>query len=241
MFYPFRALPLLVGAFALVAVSPARADLVTNGTFETPVTGNFLDITAGSQPPGFGWVVTLGSVDVVVKGPLFASTAFEGNQFLDLDGYAPGGIAQSFATTPGSEYFLSFAYANNPQGNGVPPPTCPFGGACATIPANATVSVFDPATNTQLITPLLVTHGDSTVANPDWRTSGAIAFIATGTTTTLSFVSDDPASSDGGIFLDAVSVNRAASAVPEPSSLVLLGTVAILGLLRKGFSRRTPT
>jgi hypothetical protein len=243
MFSPFRVLS-LVGAFALITVSPARADvittnLITNGSFETPITGNFLDITAGAEPAGFGWRVTSGSVDVVVAGPNFASTAFDLNQFLDLDGFAPGAIAQSFATTPGSKYFLNFAYANNPQGSGIPSPSCPFGGPCATIPATATVSVFDSGTSSQLITPFVVTHGDSTVANPDWITSGAIGFIANGTTTTLSFVSNDPPSSDGGISLDGVSVNPAGSAVPEPSSLLLLGTglIVMLGLNRSKFAR----
>ena len=129
------------GAFAFLVMSPARADLITNGGFETPVTGNFTDFTAGLQPPGFGWVITSGGVDVVRAGPNFASTAFEGSQFLDLDGFTPGAIAQTFTTTPGTNYLLSFAYANNPEGAGVPSPGCV--GACATIPAHAIVSVLD--------------------------------------------------------------------------------------------------
>ena len=132
----------VAGAFAFLVISPARADLVTNGGFETPITGNFTDLTAGSQPPGFGWSITSGGVDVVLAGPSsdFASAAFEGSQFLDLDGFTPGAIAQSFATIPGNNYLLSFAYANNPDGTGVPPPGC--SGACATIPAQAIVSVL---------------------------------------------------------------------------------------------------
>ena len=238
----------VAGAFAFLVISPARADLVTNGGFETPITGNFTDLTAGSQPPGFGWSITSGGVDVVLAGPSsdFASAAFEGSQFLDLDGFTPGAIAQSFATIPGNSYLLSFAYANNPDGTGVPPPGC--SGACATIPAQAIVSVLDSGTNAQLIAPLLITHGDLTIANPDWTTSGAIAFTAQGTATTLSFVSQDPSPSDGGIFLDAVSVSGQA-AVPEPSSLVLLSAAlcGLIGSRRKIFSRnygrrrRSPT
>lgn len=193
-----RILLSVAGAFACLVMSPARADLITNGGFETPITSNFTDLTAGSQPPGFGWVITSGGVDVVSAGPSsdFASTAFEGSQFLDLDGFTPGAIAQTFATIPGSIYLLNFAYANNPDGTGVPPPGC--SGACATIPAQAIVSVLDSGTNAQLITPLLFTHGNSTIANPDWTTSGAIAFTAQGTATTLAFVSQDPSPSDGG-------------------------------------------
>src|SRR4051794_10991211 len=204
MYYRFRALMLLVSAIMFLTPRLARADLITNGSFEVPTVtsgSQFLNIVAGSEPPGFGWRVTSGGVDVGIRGSLFASAAFDGLQFLDLDGFVPGAISQSFATIPGTEYILNFAYANNPQGpGGAPPPGCPFSGACATIPAHGTVSAFDSSTNTQLITPFVLTHGNSTVANPNWTPSGAIAFIAEGTTTTLSFVSNDPSNSDGGIF-----------------------------------------
>jgi hypothetical protein len=53
--------------------------------------------------------------------------------------------------------------------------------------------------------------------------SGPVVFDAIGTSTTLSFVSNDASSSSTGIFLDGVQV----SAVPEPSSLVLLGVAAV--------------
>lgn len=219
MYCPFRPLLFLVGTFVLITVCPAQAaNLITNGSFETPTLSSpsqFLDIAAGAQPSGFTWDVTSDSVDVVTAGTLFASTAFDGAQFLDLDGFAPGAISQSFSTVVGTGYIVSFAYANNPQGpGGLPSPGCAVGGPCATIPATATAYVLDSGTDTQLIAPLLLTHGSSTVANPDWTSSGAIMFIAKGTTTSLSFVSDDPSSSDGGIFLDAVLVET--SAVPEP-------------------------
>jgi hypothetical protein len=209
--YRFRTVLFLMGAFVLTAGRPARAaNLITNGSFETPIItspSQYLDIVTGSEPPGFGWKVTSGSVDVVIAGA-YASTAFDGNQFLDLDGLVPGAIAQSFATTAGTTYVLSFAYANNPDGPGSdPPPGCT--GNCATIPAHGTVAVFDAGTGTQLITPLVLTHGNSTIANPNWTPSGGITFVSKGTTTTLSFVSNDPSTSDGGIYLDAVSVETA--------------------------------
>jgi hypothetical protein len=51
---------------------------------------------AGSEPAAFGWRVTSGGVDVAIWGSLFVS-AFDGIQFLDLDGFVPGAISQSFA------------------------------------------------------------------------------------------------------------------------------------------------
>ncbi|MBV8709714.1 MAG: hypothetical protein JO028_21190, partial [Acidobacteriaceae bacterium] len=52
MLYPFRALHLLAGVSVLATAPLARADLITNGSFETPVvsSGSFLDITTGMQP-----------------------------------------------------------------------------------------------------------------------------------------------------------------------------------------------
>jgi hypothetical protein len=227
---------LVACVFAFVVAHPARAGVIINGSFETPsISGSFLSILAGSEPPGFGWQVTSNSVDIVTTGVF--GTAFDGNQFLDLDGFAPGSILESIATTPGIQYALTFMYANNPFGpGGIPPPDCPFGTNCATIPATAQVSVWDSNTNSQLITPLLLTHGNSTAANLNWASPGAIAFVAIGTTTTLSFLSLDPNQSDGGIFLDAISV----TAVPEPGMWALLGTalIALIGLHRKVVSKQ---
>ena len=182
---------------------PVVSNLISNGSFEIPsVSGglSYLDIGAGSPPAGFAWQVTSGSVDIVAAPSAFASVAFDGTQFLDLDGFNPGIIAQTFATTPGAAYVLNFAYANNFDST-----------HGATVPATATVSVLDASSKAALITPFQVTHGDTTGANPDWKTSGAVSFVARGSTTSLSFVSNDPASSNGGILLDAVSVTACMS------------------------------
>jgi hypothetical protein len=218
-----RRVLLLLGTFVFVIDYPALANLITNGSFEAPlINTQYLDIAAGSEPAGFGWRVTSGTVDIGIA--VAFPSPFDGVQFLDLDGFGPGAIGQSFTTIPGAGYVLNFVYANNPYGGGTnctPPSTA----SCATIPAHGTVSIVDGSTTTPLIAPLVLTHSNSTVANANWTPSGDIAFVAHGTTTTLSFASNDPSNSNGGIFLDAVSVN-AVSAVPEPSSFVLL----LLGL-----------
>jgi hypothetical protein len=96
----------------------------------------------------------------------------------------------------------------------VPPTTNP----CATIAASGTVTVFDASTAIHLIAPLRLTHGNTTTANPNWTPSEAIVFVAQGAMTTLSFASNNPSNSNGGIFLDAVSV----VVIPEPGSFVML-------------------
>ncbi len=170
------------------------------GGFEIPqLTGGreFITIAPGSEPAGFGWSVTSGNVNVVVGEGGFI-TAFAGTQWLDLDGGTAGTIQQSFATTPGGVYSLSFAYANNP--------------ILGTVPASATVRLFNTENNAQLLPPFTITHSTSSGSDPDWIQSPVIQFTAVGALTTLSFASDDPAGSIGGIALDGISVSR----VPEP-------------------------
>jgi Protein of unknown function (DUF642) len=185
----------------------AYAGSIVNGGFELPQLPSgtqYILISPGSEPDGFGWSVTSGNVDVVMGGGVYIP-AFAGSQWLDLDGGTAGTIQQSFVTTPGSSYELTFAYANNP--------------VRGTVPATATVSVFNNADNQNLITPFTITHSTSSSGNPDWIQSSLIQFAAQGTLTTLSFASNDPSGSLGGIALDAINV----AAVPEPSSWVLTG------------------
>jgi hypothetical protein len=224
----FRLFAFLV-AF-LLATNQARASLITNGSFEMPVAPlPFQFIPFGSEPPEFGWRIVAGSVDVVVRGTIYGSAAFAGRQFLDLDGLQPGAILQGFATIPGKAYVLSFAYSNNLQG-----------GMGATIPAQATVNIFDSASNTDLIAPLLLTHGSSMPTDPDWTPSGSVLFTARGSATTLTFTSTNPTFSTGGVLLDAVSVEASsAPPIPEPGTWLLALAVGVLPLYKRA-SRASP-
>ena len=109
---------LLTIAVSAAAVSGARAtpvNLLTNGGFESPVVGqpgSFINETGTGVT---GWTVTTNNVDVV-SGGASNPAAFEGLQYLDLVGTgSTGGIAQSFATTIGQAYLLTFEYSNNPS------------------------------------------------------------------------------------------------------------------------------
>lgn len=185
----------------------AQASLLTNGSFETPViaAASFLNIGIGGEPSGFGWTVTTNNVDIISQGVFGWSAAeFDGVQALDLVGFGgTGGIQQTFATAPGQRYELSFEYANNP-GPGVP------------LPVSALVTV---TSGPKSLLSQSISHNTSTTSNFNW-TAFDMFFTATGASAVVAF-NETAGGGNGGVFLDAVSIN-AASAVPEPSTLFSL-------------------
>ncbi|RKN45027.1 choice-of-anchor C family protein [Streptomyces hoynatensis] len=84
-----------------------------DGSFEYPIAraDAFTTYQAG-QAIG-PWTVTGGAVDLVDDG--FWQAA-EGNQSLDLNATVPGTVAQTFTTTPGQTYTVTYALAGNPGG-----------------------------------------------------------------------------------------------------------------------------
>ena len=109
--------------FMLVAGGRAQApsSLIVNGSFEEgPAVDRFLNLTKGDTSVR-GWVVTGEGVDYVSTGYWLSS---DGARAIDLDGsarsgltppYVQGGIAQTFVTTPGTRYRVTFDLAGNPN------------------------------------------------------------------------------------------------------------------------------
>jgi choice-of-anchor C domain-containing protein len=97
------------------------ASLIRNGSFEEgPSPRAFLNLAGGSTAVS-GWVVTGEGIDLVGAGYWRSS---DGTYAIDLDGsarsrttppYVRGGIAQTFATTPGKRYRVTFDLAGNPN------------------------------------------------------------------------------------------------------------------------------
>jgi choice-of-anchor C domain-containing protein len=211
-------------AIALMTIIPANANLITNGSFETgPNPGSFTNFNSGSTAIT-GWVVSpnnpLGTVDYI--GSLWV--AADGSRSLDLEGSAgdcmfsppfncPGGIGQTFSTTAGQQYLVTFDLAGNPLN----------------IPIIKTLLV-SAAGQSQTFT--FNTTGHST-GSMGWVLD-SWTFTATGPTTTLEFDSADSPPTGWGPALDNVTVNAVGSTVPEPSYFPLLGTglIAIAGFRR---------
>jgi choice-of-anchor C domain-containing protein len=178
------------GAASQQCVSPP-GNMVRNGSFETPAGA---DLSVYIAPTSFeGWVVPSGSIDIV-RGWQDA----DGEQSLDLAGYAPGVIYQDLCTMPGVSYQLSFAMAGNPS-PGDPP----------------TIKTMEVWWDDQLVDSPTFDITGHTGTSMGWQ-NHTYTVQAISSTTRLMFKDAYQGQSLGGPALDAVGV-LANSPVPTPT------------------------
>jgi hypothetical protein len=220
--------------FFFVSIAAAQAsNLVYNGDFDnignvwvnnTGLGSDDLQTSGATNIPG--WTNVTGAVNEFwFYGPSngYTLTASPGNgsvYAVDLTGQANnkpyGGIEQNIATTPGVKYMLTFDLGSSTEWNGP-------GNAAAALTASARGSVLDAS---QLFT--LVPTGLN-----NWQ-SESLTFTADSSVTTIEFLADsDYTSQYTG--LDNVSVSPQAATVPEPTTILLLGSslFALVGFRRK--------
>ena len=199
-------------AFA-AAIHFTNAQLIINGSFETPDTPTYIWIDAGQNTiaPWVGGFHHVELGDAVGNG-FITGPAFEGVQFLDLHGR----LTQAFATTPGLLYTVTFAHTDNY-----------WHSARSSTTASARVRLFDGLGDRLNQT---FTHTGAVADYFNWTAFNG-QFTAIENTTRLEFfplttvAGGDP----GGIMLDAVAVRI----VPEPASAALLLAGAALCLSRR--------
>ncbi|MCX4581333.1 choice-of-anchor C family protein [Streptomyces sp. NBC_01571] len=183
---------LLAGAGAAVA-APAKGPIATHGlaasslafsrfddgSFETPTVppATFQTFTAG-QTIG-PWQVTSGTADLIGAGYWQAA---EGDQSLDLNGNNPGSVSQTFTTVPGTQYTVTYALAGN------------FGGP-------PTVKTGQVRIDGQDVQNFSFDVTGKTRTNMGYI-NRQVTFVATGTSTTLSFASTTPNSAWGPVIDD---------------------------------------
>lgn len=177
-----------VVAFLLPAAAAVRGQLIVNGSFEQPVVATYQTLFAGATNLA-PWVIGTNSVDVAfISNGYVTGAAYDGVQYVDMDGINPGQISQTFATTAGRTYYLSFAYANNY----VNQPS-----------ASMSVRIYD--TNGTVFGPVTVTHASSAPNVLNWYFY-TNSFTGTGRSNTVEFTSLSAAGSAGGVLLDAVTI-----------------------------------
>jgi hypothetical protein len=209
----------------LAAAAVAHANLITNESFETPVVtpGTFTDFPTGSALiPGWSVVGPAGTAVAIVSGTFaqlgVSFPAQAGSQWLDLTGNGSNsteGVVQTVATIPGHAYQVSYFIGNTTGGS--------VFGTTSTVNllVNGVPAFSDTNSN---VSPTTLTWEQFTHT-----------LTATGSTTALSFLNGDPGG-DNSNGLDSILVLDLgpASVVPEPASLLLLGS-SLLGL---GVARR---
>jgi hypothetical protein len=199
----------------LLAMSPilAHANLLTNGSFEN--TNNtfvgdlnkVMQVASGSSTIP-GWLTINNKPTAWLEnGNPYGISASDGEFFLDLTNYANtvtyGGVSQTFATTIGAVYTVTFDLGYGGASGA-------FGGPVSvTASAAGFSSTFTSASGTP---------------NPALWDSESFSFTATSSDTTLSIIG---LSTAGGqyIGLDNVDVEPGQqNTAPEPASLLLLGS-----------------
>jgi hypothetical protein len=195
----------ILTCFAVTAAA-SQASLIVNGSFEAG--GSFVNTQQGamqllgSSSVVTGWTSGGDEIAWIDNSNLYGIFASEGSRHLDLAGFfdaAPAGaIEQSFATTVGQTYAVTFDMATNPA----------YGQSCIAVFAAGSFQIFTPT-----VGPGQIWHSYS------WN------FTATSTTTTLKF---QEANAGQTVYngLDNVAVNAVPE--PASLTALGLGLAAML-------------
>jgi len=209
----YKTATLLTILFALATVK-ANADLLTNGSFENTSKTfvgdvNSVDELASGSMSIPGWTTINGSPTAWIEnGNPYGISAADGSYFLDLTGYSDsspyGGVSQTFATTAGTSYVVTFDLG--------------YGGNSGAFAGPVSVLVSAGGSSGTY------TSGSGS-PNPAVWDLETFDFTATSSMTTLSLIGESTAGGDY-IGLDNVDVEVAANPgpVPEPGTYALLLT-----------------
>jgi hypothetical protein len=220
-------------AVMLVALGgPARANLIVNGGFEDPVlaVGSAVVFTPGQAIGAWtvlgdpGTNVALGQT--AYNEPFNDNTLFnaqEGLNELDITGTfnqgPSAGVEQSVATVPGQSYTLSFYVGRATPCHG---PAAPYA-----TPATVDLSIDGGAR-------LSFTNPDVINGMVDWKPF-SLTFTAVGNSTAIAFLNG---TAIGNNYAGLDNVVLVPGAVPEPTSLAMLGIGSTAMLLWSAARRR---
>jgi choice-of-anchor C domain-containing protein len=203
---------LALGAALALSFIPglAHANLIGNGNFASSCgSGSYCEYNGGNSTDITGWTVGGRSVDLITG---YWQAPPGGGNSVDLDGVGTGSIETAFGTNAGTQYTLSFELSGNPDG----------GNPIKTVEVDIAGIIQTFTFDTSAM--------GSSKSDMKWVLE-TLVFTATGSITSLKFLSLDDPDSDFGAVIGNVSVVP----VPEPGTLALLG----VGILAMGaYGRR---
>lgn len=210
-----RNICILISCFSICAqqVPAATVNLIKNGEFESPDIVNFAVVN--SLP---NWTSTIGAFEVwdsgVLTSPTIGSDGESTGQHLELDsGNTPVTFSQSFVVpsqTTGMAVFTFDAWLRSP------------GTSQYRVDGSISGTIVD-------LTPI-------TSITSAWTENSSVFAVQNGEAITVSFV-QGTSTGISGAHIDQVEFNM--TAIPEPSSILLLGCVSTFGVLIRG-RRVTP-
>ncbi len=221
---------LFISAFsALILLStspfssaPALAATGANGSFEigTDPGGTFTTLTSVDTTDIASWSVELGSIDYI-SGYWPASN---GSRSIDLNGLTTGTISQTFPTTIGETYTVTFDLSGNPDSRPV--------GDAYWSPNAKVVAVSATGAAAQNFAYDTAAHAN-TLSNMLWE-SHAYSFVATAANTTLTFASQIPGAF--GPAIDNVAISDSAD-----NSCTLITLKSGVTTMTAGYTQTTQT
>lgn len=191
----------------LASATLAQAQILVNGSFESPSLSATLDFSGAFSFAGWSGVApsTGGSAGIVVGNGGVAPAA--GIQHFSLNGGNPsdrGYIEQAFATVPGASYQVTFSVGR--------------AGGGQSLSVDAVVSYSGvPAASGSFLPPASVGYAPR-----------ALNFTAAGGSAVLRFSDTSGSNSISDLYLDNVAVSLVA--VPEPAAWVGLAGLGALGV-----------
>ena len=216
------------------AASQAHANLVVDGDFTNNITASpgFVTYSAGATLPGGPWYVVSGSVDLIGnywQSPSGAPGANPPNGSVDFGRISVGSISQTLTTSIGQQYQVSFDLSGNPDGNGTT--ATPAGN---TKSLNVTAAGSSP--NFTYLT------GTNTHSNMQYALE-TFDFVATTTSTVLTFASADTPQSFYGPVIGNVAVNpviggEVVTPLPSTWTMLIAGFVGLGFLAYRGSEKR---
>ncbi len=176
----------------------AHANLIMNGSFEesTLNPGGSWSVLGGGDSSIAGWTTVGGGVDYFGT----SITASDGIHSIDINNTtAGGGVEQTFATTAGWVYTVTFDMSANMFGS----------------PAEKVMRVSAGGSSEEFVFDYVA--AGSTAQDPKWE-SMEWSFVASGSSSSLRFTGVS-----GGVFGAALDNVVVTGALPAPSSIAMLG------------------